>query len=247
MPACSTGVDFENLLLETEEFNVLKYGYMYNGGGVAIGDINNDGLPDIYFTGNMVGSHLYLNQGNLKFKEIAKDAGVFAEGFWNTGTTMADVNGDGYLDIYVCRSATRDPKKRKNLLFINNQDLTFSEKATEYGIDDSGYTTQGSFFDYDRDGDLDLYVLNHSVQEYAGFGQITSSLKKRNNPSYSDKLYRNDNGRFKDVSQETGLVSNILGFGLGIAISDIDNDGWLDIYVSNDYNEQDYLYINNQD
>ncbi|TLP71712.1 RNA-binding protein [Maribacter sp. ACAM166] len=247
MTTRQTGIDFKNVLKETEEFNVLKYGYLYNGGGVSIGDINNDGLPDIYFTGNMVGSHLYINQGDFEFKEIAKEAGVFAEGLWNTGVTMADVNADGFLDIYVCRSAAPAVSKRKNLLFINNGDLTFTEKGEDYGIADSGYSTQGSFFDYDRDGDLDLYVLNHSTQEYAGFGQITASLKNRKNKAYSDKLYRNDNGKYKEVSDEAGLISNVLGFGLGIAVSDINNDGWPDIYVSNDYNEQDYLYLNNQD
>lgn len=253
LPPNQTGIQFKNLLKETKEFNVLEYGYLYNGGGVSIGDINNDGLPDIYFTGNMVGSHLYLNQGNLEFDEIAKEAGVFAEGLWNTGTTMADVNADGFLDIYVCRSAAKDPNKRKNLLFINNGPststghVTFTEKAQEYGVADSGYSTQSAFFDYDKDGDLDLYVLNHSTQEYAGFGQITASLKNKKNAAYSDKLYRNDNGKFKEVSEEAGLVSNVLGFGLGIAISDLNNDEWPDIYVSNDYNEQDYLYINNGD
>ena len=242
-----TGIKFKNILKETEEWNVLEYGYLYNGGGVSIGDLNNDDLPDIYFTGNMVGSRLYINQGNWEFKEIAEKAGVFAEGLWNTGTTMADVNADGFLDIYICRSAAKDYEKRKNLLFINNGDLSFTEKAAEYGVDDSGYSTQASFFDYDKDGDLDLYVLNHSTQEYAGFGQITASLKKRKNKAYSDKLYRNENGKFRDVSDEAGLISNVLGFGLGIAVSDLNNDGWLDIYVSNDYNEQDYLYLNNQD
>ena len=242
-----TGIKFKNLLKETEQFNVLEYGYLYNGGGVSVGDLNNDGWVDIYFTGNMVGSRLYINQGNWEFEEIAEKAGVFADGLWNTGTTMADVNADGFLDIYVCRSAAKDPQKRKNLLFINNGDLTFTEKAAEYGIDDSGYSTQGAFFDYDKDGDLDLYVLNHSTQEYAGFGQITPQLKNRKNPAYSDKLYQNTNGKFTDVSDSAGLISNVLGFGLGIAISDLNNDSWPDIYVSNDYNEQDYLYINNRD
>lgn len=243
----TTGITFKNLVEETKEFNVLTYGYLYNGGGVSVGDVNNDGLPDVYFTGNMVGSHLYINKGNFQFDEVAKEAGVFAEGLWNTGTTMADVNADGYLDIYVCRSAAPNATKRKNQLFINNGDLTFTEKAAEYGVDDSGYSTQSAFFDYDKDGDLDLYVLNHSTQEYAGFGQITASLKKRKNPAYSDKLYRNDNGKFQDVSDEAGFTSNVLGFGLGLAISDINGDGWSDIYISNDYNEQDYLYINQQD
>ncbi|WP_299316762.1 VCBS repeat-containing protein [uncultured Maribacter sp.] len=244
--ANETGIKFKNILKETEAFNVLEYGYLYNGGGVSVGDLNNDGLPDIYFTGNMVGSRLYINKGNFEFDEIAEKAGVFAEGLWNTGTTMADVNGDGLLDIYVCRSAAPSPKMRKNLLFINNGDLTFTESASKYGLANSGYSTQASFFDYDKDGDLDVYILNHSTQEYAGFGQITPSLKNKKNPAYSDKLYRNDNGKFKDVSSDAGLVSNILGFGLGLAISDINNDGWPDIYVSNDYNEQDYLYINNK-
>ena len=247
MPSSVTGINFKNPLKETEQFNVLNYGYLYNGGGVAIGDINNDGLSDIYFTGNMVGSRLYLNQGDFKFKEIAEQAGVFAAGLWNTGTTMADVDGDGLLDIYVCRSAAKNPDSRKNLLFINNGDLTFTEKGKEYGVDDSGYTTQGAFFDYDNDGDLDLYVLNHSTQEYAGLGKISRHHKKQKNKSYSDKLMRNDNGKFVDVSDEVGLISNILGFGLGVAVSDLNNDGWLDLYISNDYNEQDYLYLNNGD
>lgn len=247
MPANKTGVKFVNKLLETEEFNVLEYSYMYNGGGVAIGDLNNDGLLDIYFTGNMVGSHLYLNKGDFVFEEIAKEAGVFADGFWNTGTTMADVNADGLLDIYVCRSAAKSPYKRRNLLFINNGDLTFTESAEAFGLDDTGYTTQASFFDYDNDGDLDLYLLNHSTQEYAGFDRITYKLKNRKNEAYSDKLYKNENGWFYDASGEAGLVSNVLGFGLGVSVSDVNNDGWLDIYVSNDYNEQDYLYLNNQD
>lgn len=247
MPSNVTGIHFQNRVGETEQFNVLEYGYLYNGGGVAAGDFNNDGLIDLYFTGNMVGSHLYLNKGNLEFEEIAKNAGVFAAGLWNTGVTVADVNNDGYLDIYICRSAAEAPSKRKNVLFINNGDLTFTEKADEYGIADTGYSTQASFFDYDNDGDLDLYVLNHATQEFAGFSQITPSLKKRTDPDFSDKLYRNDGGRFTDVSQKAGLLGNVLGFGLGLAVSDINNDGWLDIYISNDYNEQDYLYINNKD
>lgn len=247
MPSSSTGINFQNPLQETEQFNVLNYGYLYNGGGVATGDVNNDGLVDIYFTGNMVGSRLYINQGNFKFEEVAEKAGVFAAGLWNTGTTMADVNGDGWLDIYVCRSAANDPGKRRNLLFINNGDLTFTEKGKEYGVDDSGYTTQGVFFDYDNDGDLDLYILNHSSQEYSGLGKISRHHKKQKNKAYSDKLMRNDKGKFVDVTDQAGLISNILGFGLGVGISDFNNDHWLDLYISNDYNEQDYLYMNNGD
>ena len=247
MSSSKTGINFKNLLGETEEFNILNYSYLYNGGGVAIGDINNDGLADIYFTGNMVGSRLYLNKGELEFEEIAKSAGVFAAGLWNTGTTMADVNGDGFLDIYVSRSAAQSPEKRRNQLFINNGDLTFTEMGKTYGVDDSGYSTQGAFFDYDNDGDLDLYVMNHSSQDYAGLGRISKHHKRQKNPAYSDKLLRNDNGKFIDVSDQAGLISNILGFGLGIGISDLNNDNWLDIYISNDYNEQDYLYLNNGD
>ncbi|WP_339712556.1 VCBS repeat-containing protein [uncultured Kriegella sp.] len=247
MPSKKTGITFKNILSETEEFNILTYGYIYNGGGVSVGDINNDGLQDLYFTGSMVGSRLYLNKGDFEFEEIAQKAGVFAEGLWNTGTTMVDINADGLLDIYVCRSAAKDDFKRKNLLFINNGNLTFTEKAAEYGIDDAGYSTQGAFFDYDRDGDLDLYVVNHSTQEFASFRQINNNLKSHRSPAYEDRLYKNENGKFINVSDEAGLVSNVLGFGLGVAISDINDDDWPDIYISNDFNEQDYFYINNQD
>jgi hypothetical protein len=250
-----TNIKFKNTLGESEEFNVLNYGYFYNGGGVAIGDINNDGLPDIYFTGNMKASHLYLNTGNFEFEDIAKSAGVEAAGLWNTGVTMADVNNDGWLDIYVCRSAAALPQRRKNLLFINNRDNTFSEQAIAYGLDDQGYSTQATFFDYDRDGDLDLYLINHSVQEYAGFSRFLKSNKNRSNADYGDKLYQNNLipteevsfGRFNDVTHRSGIKNNVLGFGLGVAVDDLNNDGWPDIYVSNDYNEEDYFYLNQKD
>ncbi len=242
-----TGINFKNTLKETQDVNVLTYSYFYNGGGVAIGDVNNDDFPDIYFTGNLVASHLYINQGNWNFKNIATSAGVEAAGLWNTGVTMADVNNDGWLDIYVCRSAAQDPNARKNLLFINNQDLTFSEAAAEYGLDDPAYSTQASFFDYDRDGDVDLFLLNHSVPEYSNFQTSIGLYKNRKNPAYGDKLYRNDNGIFTDVTKEAGIITNVLGFGLGVTIADVNNDHWLDIYVSNDFNEEDYLYLNQQD
>lgn len=255
MEPSATGINFKNLLRESPEFNVLNYSYFYNGGGVAVGDINNDGLVDIYFTGNMMASHLYLNKGDFKFKNIAKEAGVEAAGLWNTGVTMADVNNDGWLDIYVCRSAANLPERRRNLLFINNRDLTFTEMGLSYGLADPGYSTQAVFFDYDRDGDLDMYLLNHSVQEYAGFSKLLSSYKEKFNPDYGDKLFRNDLiptpngaiGRFTDVSVLAGIKANVLGFGLGVATADLNNDGWLDIYVSNDYNEEDYLYLNQKD
>jgi enediyne biosynthesis protein E4 len=241
-----SGIKFKNILKETKDFNVLTYGYLYNGGGVAVGDINNDGLEDIYFTGNMVASRLYVNQGDFRFKEIAKEAGVAATGLWNTGTSMVDINGDGYLDIFVCRSAAKNPLLRKNLFFINNGDLTFTERAELMGLNDTGYTTQTLFFDYDRDGDLDLYVLNHSVQEYAGLNRLTPELKQRNDPNFGDKLYENVSGIFLDRTISAGIFTNVLGFGLGIAAADFNNDQWMDLYISNDYNEPDYLYINNK-
>ena len=243
----SSGISFKNLVKESDAFNVLTYGYFYQGGGVAVGDINNDGLPDIYFTGNMMASKLYLNKGNFEFEDITAQAGVEASGLWNTGTTMADVNGDGLIDIYVCRSAANNPTNRKNQLYINQGDLTFKEDASTYGLDDPGYSTQASFFDYDNDGDLDMFLLNHSTQEYAGFSRIDGSFKTRKGDFLGDRLYRNDDGQFVDVTQESGIIDNVLGFGLAVTVSDYNNDGWLDIYVSNDYNEEDYLYYNQQD
>ncbi|MBC9794936.1 VCBS repeat-containing protein [Sinomicrobium weinanense] len=247
VPSSSTGIDFKNLIRETEEFNVLEYGYLYNGGGVAVGDINNDDLPDIYFTGNLVKSHLYINKGNMQFEEVAEKAGVAAGGLWNTGVAMADVNGDGLLDIYVCRSAAKAPNKRRNLLFINNGDETFSEKGKEFGLDDPAYSTQAAFFDYDLDGDLDMYLLNHSEQQYSGFSKLTHTYKEVSDPYLGDKLFRNDDGHFTDITEESGIISNILGFGLGVIVSDFNQDNWPDIYVSNDYSEEDYLYINRKD
>ncbi|MEZ4898665.1 MAG: VCBS repeat-containing protein [Saprospiraceae bacterium] len=250
MPARLTGVDFINRLEENPEFNVLTYTYFYNGGGVAIGDVNNDGLPDIYFTANMMASHLYINKGDWKFENIAAKAGVEAAGFWNTGVVMADVNADGWLDIYVCRSAAADPDARRNLLFINNRDLTFTEQSAAYGLDDPAYSTHAAFFDYDRDGDLDLYLLNHSVPEFTNFNQAIRHLKSRTNRFYGDKLYRNDvntDGKFTNVTSDAGIIQNVLGFGLGVAIEDYNQDGWPDVFVSNDFNEEDYYYVNQKD
>ena len=247
LSSSQTGIKFKNLVRETEDFNVLIYGYFHQGGGVAIGDVNNDSLPDIYFTGNMMASKLYINKGNWSFEDVTEKAGVAAAGLWNTGTTMADVNGDGLLDIYVCRSAANDPYRRRNLLFINNGDLTFSEQAENYGLADPGYSTQASFFDYDHDGDLDMFLLNHSIQEYAGFSRITGNFKNRKDKFFGDKLFRNDNNRFTDVTESAGIISNILGFGLAVTVTDANADGWLDIYVSNDYSEEDYFYVNQRD
>jgi len=243
-----TGLDFRNILEESEDLNVLNYTYFYNGGGVAVGDVNNDGLTDVLFTGNMVKNRLFINKGKMSFEDITQTAGVAEQQGWCTGATMVDINQDGWLDIYICRSADTRAEKRKNLLFINNKDLTFTEKSSEYGLDDDGYSTQASFFDYDKDGDLDMFLLNHSLMEYAGFSKILPDLKQQRNPIYGNKLYQNDGqNHFIEVSEKANIVSNVLGFGLGCAVSDVNNDGWLDIYVSNDFNEQDYLYINKKD
>jgi hypothetical protein len=240
-----TGIHFRNILKENEQANVLQYTYFYNGGGVAIGDINNDGLPDILFTGNMVPNRLYLNKGNFVFEDITEKSGIARYQGWCTGATMADVNGDGKLDIYICRSGDINPEKRKNLLFINNGDLTFTEEAEKYGLADEGYSTQAAFFDYDKDGDLDMVLINHSLKQYATGAYENSSLRNEKNPAYATKLYRNDNGHFTDVSEQAGISSNVLNFGLGLSISDLNNDGWPDIYVTNDFNEPDHLFINN--
>jgi hypothetical protein len=241
-----TGINFKNTLFEDGPLNVANYIYFYNGGGVAIGDINNDGLQDILFTGNMVRNRLFLNKGNFKFEDITVQSGVDKMQGWCTGATMADVNGDGKLDIYICRSADINPERRKNLLFINNGDLSFTEKAAEYGLADNGYSTQASFFDYDKDGDLDCFIINHSVQKYTAGVQDNPELRKEKNPDYASKLYRNDHNHFTNVSDSAGITSNVLTFGLGVAMSDFNNDGWPDIAVSNDFNEPDYLFMNNR-
>ena len=248
LDAKATGIKFSNDVNETESLNVLSYEYFYNGGGVAVGDINNDGLPDIMFTSNMGENKLYLNLGHMKFKDITKEACpelLGRSGAWKTGVTMADVNGDGLIDIYICYSGKTDNDTRRNQLFINQGNNKFKEEAKAYGLDDPGYSTQAVFFDYDGDGDLDMFLLNHNIKkidnmELARYRDQTDDLA-------SNKLYRNDGGHFTDVSKKAGIVQNPLTFGLGVAIADIDKDGWPDIYVTNDYNEPDYLYINNHD
>ncbi|HYG39630.1 MAG TPA: VCBS repeat-containing protein [Cytophagales bacterium] len=242
-----SGVDFKNQLTETVEFNIFKYMYFYNGGGVAIGDVNGDNLPDLYFSSNQESNKLYLNQGNLKFKDITEEAGVEGYKGWTTGVNMADVNGDGKLDIYVCHLGDYEIYKGKNQLFINegldeNGIPKFADRAMEYGLDLVGFSTQSAFFDYDLDGDLDMYMLNHSVHQNGTFGKASQRYQKH--PLAGDKLMRNDEGRFIDVTDSSGIYGSVIGYGLGIAISDINLDGLPDIYIGNDFHENDYLYIN---
>jgi hypothetical protein len=242
-----TGIKFRNIIKETEDFNHLEYSYLYNGAGVAIGDINNDGLPDIYFTGNLASSRLYLNKGDLRFEDITETAGVGSKETWNNGATMVDINGDRLLDIYVCSSTDGRPKYRKNLLFINQGNLTFSEKAVEFGIDDPAYSTHSAFFDYDKDGDLDLFTINHSLDRYAMFSEQSTGYRNEYDPRFGHKLFRNDGNTFKEVTAEAGIISNVINFGLGIAVADFNNDHWPDVYICNDYYEKDYMYINQKD
>src|ERR1035437_5619721 len=248
LPPSSTHVNFKNQLTETEQSNIIEYLYFNNGAGVAAGDINNDGLVDLYFTSNQNSNKLYLNKGNFKFEDITETAGVAGTGDWKTGVTMADVNGDGLLDIYVCQVGNYKNFHGKNQLFINQGNLTFKEEAHEYGLDFQGFSTQAAFFDYDMDGDLDMYLQNHSVHTSRSYGN--DSLRFDHDSLSGGRLFRNDevNGRhvFHDVTQEAGIYSSQIGYGLGVNICDINNDGFPDIYVSNDFHENDYLYINNR-
>jgi enediyne biosynthesis protein E4 len=242
-----TKIDFINRLTETEQSNIIEYLYFNNGAGVAAGDINNDGLPDLYFTSNQNPNKLYLNKGNMKFEDITDAAGVSGSGDWKTGVTMADVNGDGFLDIYVCQVGKYKNFHGRNQLFINRGNNTFKEEAHDYGLDFQGFSTQAAFFDYDMDGDLDMYLQNHSVHTSRSYGNV--SLRFERDSLAGGRLFRNDevNGRrvFHDITRETGIYSSQIGYGLGVNICDINNDGFPDIYVSNDFHENDYLYINN--
>lgn len=247
-----TGIDFENKVTNGKNMNIFKYRNFYNGGGVAIGDINNDGLADVFFTSNQGENKLYLNKGDFKFEDISSKSGVNGKKAWSTGVVMVDINGDGFLDIYVCDAGSNIDAIRKSQLYINNGNNTFTEKAAEYNLADTGITTHAAFFDYDKDGDLDCYILNNSfipVSSLNYFNKRELRDKDWDVPEIlkggGDKLLRNDGGKFIDVSEESGIFGSLIGFGLGVTVGDVNGDTYPDIYISNDFYERDYLYINN--
>ncbi len=242
-----SGLIFENNLEYTENLNPYTYRNFYNGGGVALGDINNDGLIDVYFTGNIVDNKLFLNKGNFKFEDITSKAAVACSNVWSTGATFADINGDGYLDLYVCKSGPPGGKNRNNELFINNGDLTFTEKSKEYNLNVTGLSVHSAFFDYDKDGDLDCYILNNSFRNVGGYDLIEGQRKIPDPDGQGNKFFENVGDKFIDVTQKVNIFSSNIGFGLGITLSDFNNDGWTDLFISNDFFEKDYLYINNKD
>ncbi|MEO0898860.1 MAG: VCBS repeat-containing protein [Bacteroidota bacterium] len=254
LPSSQTGVTFKNEVENTDLFNIFSYRNFYNGGGVAIGDLNNDGLADIFFTKNMGDNRLYLNKGDMKFEDVTQKAGVASPDKWSTGVVMVDINSDGLLDIYVCNAGYIQGVDQQNELFINNGDMTFTEKAADYGLNQNGYTTHAAFFDYDLDGDLDVYILNNSFMPvntlnysnkrelYAEDWPVRDFLK-----GGGDKLLRNENGKYVDVTRESGIYGSLIGFGLGVTVGDVNGDMLPDLYVSNDFFERDYLYVNQGD
>ena len=253
MDSLRTGIAFTNRVRNTDEFNIFSYRNFYNGGGVGIGDVNNDGLPDIYLTANQGSNKLYLNRGDWQFEDVSATAGIELSDHWSTGVTMVDVNADGWLDIYVCNAGFQRGVSQQNSLFINNRDGTFAEGAAAYGLDDNGYSTHAAFFDYDLDGDLDVYLLNNSFipvntlnnsnqrERYAADWDVQPFLR-----GGGDRLLRNDGGEFTDVTKSAGIYGSLIGFGLGVTVGDVNGDYYPDIYVSNDFFERDYLYINQQ-
>ncbi len=246
MPSSVTGIDFRNDLEYNEKFNPYTFRNFYNGAGVALGDINNDGLIDIFFAGNQTENRLYLNKGDFAFEDITEKSGLAVPGIWSTGVSMADINGDGLMDIYICKSGPLGGDQRHNELYINNGDLTFTETAKSYGIADEGLSQHAVFFDYDKDGDLDMYLLNNSARS-VGINDLRVGQREIRDPFGGNKLYRNDEGKFVDVSESAGIYGSAIGYGLGVTVADINKDGWPDLYVSNDFFEKDYLYLNNKD
>ena len=245
LPSSKTNVYFQNNLEYTEELNPYTYRNFYNGGGVGIGDFNNDSLQDIFFTGNLVSNKLYLNKGNFEFEDITDKSGLNSKDIWSTGVSVVDINHDGFLDIYVCKSGPPGGERRNNELFINNGDLTFTESSKAYGLDNEGLSTHAAFFDFDNDGDLDCYLLNNTIKSIGIGLDMVKNLRKIDS-NQGNKLLRNDNGFFVDISKEAGIYTSDIGFGLGVTIGDINLDGWSDMFISNDFFEKDYLYINNQ-
>ena len=250
-----SGIAFTNVIQSSNDFNIFSYRNFYNGGGVAIGDINSDDLPDIYLISNMESNRLYLNQGDFIFKDITEKANVGGEKAWSTGVTLVDLNSDGLLDIYVCNAGYQPSiSNQENELFINNGDLTFTDKAKDYGLNHDGYTTHAAFFDYDIDGDLDVYILNNSFMpvntlNYSNQRELDALdwPVKDFLKGGGDKLLKNDNGFFVDVTKEAGIYSSLIGFGLGVTVGDENGDHLPDLYISNDFFERDYLYINKGD
>ncbi len=249
LPASVTQADFVNHLDYEEQlkskFNIYTFRNFYNGAGVALGDVNNDGLIDIFMGSNMGTNVLYLNKGNMKFEDISVSAGVQGTG-WSTGISFADINGDGLMDIFVCKAGNAGGIQNQNELFINNGNLTFTEKAKEYGLNEQGNSTQGVFFDYDRDGDLDMYLLKNFPKAIGSFNLKENQREIRDSLG-GHKFFRNDGNKFTDVSEKAGIYGSRIAFGLGVTVGDINQDGWMDIYVSNDFFERDYVYINNHD
>jgi enediyne biosynthesis protein E4 len=250
----NSGINFANNISNSRDFNIFSYRNFYNGAGVATGDINNDGLPDVFFTANMGANKLYLNKGNFKFEDISEKAGFKDKLQWSTGVVMVDINHDGLLDIYVCNAGYQKGVGLENQLWINKGNLSFEEKAKEYGLNDNGFTTHAAFFDYDLDGDLDAYILNNSFIPVNTLNYSNKrDLRAEDWPvadflkGGGDRLLRNDNGKFVDVSKEANIYGSLIGFGLGVTVGDVNNDGYPDIYVSNDFFERDYLYINQKD
>ena len=246
-----SGIEFNNIVKDGEIENSFYFRNFYNGGGVALGDINNDGLADVVLTSNMGENKIYVNKGDFKFDDITAGSGFRQDSMWSTGVVMADINADGWLDIYICNSGHMKDGNRRNKLYINNKNASFTERSKEYGLDISGYCTQASFFDYDLDGDLDCFLINNSPIPFSSLNyaemrdaDISKWNVDENLKGGGNHLYKNDQGKFTEVTREAGLHSGLISFGLGVSVGDINNDHYPDIYVGNDFIEKDYLYIN---